>query len=188
MLATGHYSRGPEELIASLAARGDRDAFAELVRRRQSWIRNLMRRCCGDDTLADDLAQQVFMQAWRRIRQVRDPVRFGSWLKQIAVNEWLQNLRRHDPLRYADDEDKITGCSVDNADIEFDLDKALATLPGQVSLCIVLSYYERMSHAEIAALTRLQPGTVKSHIRRGSERLKQVLAGYESTKQEGGAV
>jgi len=180
----GHYSEGPEALIASLAARGDRDAFAELIRRRQSWIRNLMRRCCGDDTLADDLAQQVFMQAWRRIRQVRDASRFGPWLKQIAVNEWLQYLRKHDPLRYADKEDKITRFSNSNADIEFDLDKALATLPGPVGLCIVLSYYERMSHAEIAAITRLQLGTVKSHIRRGSERLQRALSAYESVKQE----
>lgn len=187
MPSSGHYSKGPEALIASLAARGDRDAFAELVRRRQSWIRNLMRRCSGDAVLADDLGQQVFMQAWRRIRQLRDPGNFGPWLKQIAVNEWLQHLRKHDPLRNADDEDKITGFTVDRADIGFDLDTALATLPGPVSLCIVLSYYERMSHAEIAALTRMQLGTVKSHIRRGSERLKKLLAAYESAKQEGGA-
>lgn len=188
MPPTGHYSKGPEALIASLAARGDREAFAELVRRRQSWLRNLMRRCSGDATLADDLGQQVFMQAWRRIRQLRDPGNFGPWLKQIAVNEWLQYLRRHDPLRDADDEGKIKGFIVDNTDIEFDLDKALATLPGHVGLCIVLSYYERMSHAEIAAITKLQLGTVKSHIRRGSERLKQVLAAYESARQEGGTL
>ena len=43
--APGHYAEGPEALVVSLASKGDRDAFAELVRRRQSWIRNLMRRC-----------------------------------------------------------------------------------------------------------------------------------------------
>lgn len=86
--APGHYAEGPEALAVSLASKGDRVAFSELVRRRQSWIRNLMRRCCGDANLADDLSQQAFMQAWRKIRQLKDVDKFGSWLKQMAINEW----------------------------------------------------------------------------------------------------
>ena len=83
------------KLVAPLANEMG-DAYTELVRRRQSWVRNLMRRCCGDETLADDLAQQVFLQVWRRIRQLREPTKFGSWLKRIAVNEWIQHQRRND--------------------------------------------------------------------------------------------
>jgi RNA polymerase sigma-70 factor (ECF subfamily) len=67
----GYYAKGPEALIVSLAARGDRDAFTDLVRRRQPWLRNLMRRCSGDSTLADDLAQRVFLKAWRNIRRLK---------------------------------------------------------------------------------------------------------------------
>ena len=48
-------------LLVGLARNGNRDAFTEIVRRRQTWIRNLMRRCCRNETLADDLSQQVFM-------------------------------------------------------------------------------------------------------------------------------
>jgi DNA-directed RNA polymerase specialized sigma24 family protein len=97
----GHYAAGPEALVVSLASKGDRDAFAELVRRRQSWIRNLMRRCCGEENLADDLSQQVLLQAWRKIRQLKEADKFGSWLKQLAINEWLQYRRKHDVLRGA---------------------------------------------------------------------------------------
>ena len=61
------YAQAPESLVVGLARTGDRDAFAELVRRRQAWIRNLMRRLSGDAALADDLAQQTFLQAWRGI-------------------------------------------------------------------------------------------------------------------------
>ena len=82
----GYYTEGPEALVVSLAVRGDREAFAELVRRRQPWIRNLMRRFAGEPTLADDLSQKVFLKAWSRIRQVKNPERFGPWLKRIAVN------------------------------------------------------------------------------------------------------
>ena len=175
----GHYAEGPEALIVSLAKNGDRLAFEELVRRRQSWVRNLMRRCCHDGSLADDLSQQVFMQAWRKIRQVKDASRFGPWLKRLAINEWLQHRRKPDALRDADGEELITASNEPRTSVAMDLDKALATLSKEVSLCIVLSYYERMTHTEISEATNLQLGTVKSHIRRGSEKLRQLLAAYD---------
>ena len=59
-----------------------------------------------------------------------------------------------------------------------DLDRALAALPEPVRLCIVLSYHERMTHPEIAELTQLPPGTIKSHIRRGTHRLQELLSAY----------
>ena len=126
----GHYAEGPEALVVSLASKGDRDAFAELVRRRQSWIRNLLRRCCGDPGLADDLAQQVFLQAWRKIRQLREAHKFGSWLKQMAINEWLQHVRKNDALRDAASDADVTLLQHDNTSIAMDLDQALALVPG----------------------------------------------------------
>ena len=176
--APGHYAEGPEALVVSLAAKGDRDAFAELVRRRQSWIRNLMRRFGADANLADDLSQQVFLQAWRKIRQLKDAARFGSWLKQLAINECLQYYRKNDALRGAESEDDITMSQLDKTSIVLDLDRALAMLSGPVSLCIVLSYHERMSHSEIAQVTGMPLGTVKSHIQRGRERLRELLSAY----------
>ena len=176
----GHYAEGPEALVVSLAANGDRVAFEELVRRRQSWIRNLMRRCCHDGNLADDLSQQVFMQAWRKIRQLKEPDRFGPWLKRLAINEWLQSRRKGDALRDANAEEQITTASNDKTSVAMDLDRALATLSKEVSTCIVLSYYERMTHEEIAAVTGIKLGTVKSHIRRGSEKLRQMLSAYDA--------
>ena len=177
----GHYAEGPEALVVSLASKGDRDAFAELVRRRQSWIRNLMRRCCGDMTLADDLSQQVFLQAWRKIRQLREVDKFGSWLKQLAINEWLQYRRKNDALRGAESDEDSAMAHHDQTSVAMDLDRAMAILPGPVSLCIVLSYYERMSHSEIAQLTDMRLGTVKSHVRRGSERLRELLSAYDES-------
>jgi RNA polymerase sigma factor (sigma-70 family) len=177
-----HYADGPEALVVSLAAKGDREAFAELVRRRQSWIRNLMRRCCNDPVLAEDLAQQIFLQAWRKLRQLQDASKFGPWLKRLAINLWLQHQRKLDVLVNTDSEEHVELTSSDKTSVAIDLDRALHTLTGDVRACIVLSYHERLSHAEIAELTGMQLGTVKSHIRRGSERLRHILAAYgEST-------
>ena len=176
-----YYSRSPEALLVGLARNGDRNAFAELVQQRQNWIRNLMRRCCGDMNLADDLAQQVFMQAWRTIPQLQRSDRFGGWLKRLAINVWLQHQRRGDPLKHADEYDESAPPHKDATSVAMDLDRALATLADEVRLCIVLSYHERMTHGEIAELTGLPLGTIKSHIRRGTQRLQKLLSAYRDT-------
>ena len=162
-----------------LAQSGDRDAFAELLQRRQAWIRSLMRRCCGDAALAEDLAQQVFIQAWRALRQLQKPGRFGAWLKRLAINTWLQHIRRNDPLRDADVHLETHAAAADTTPIAMDLDTALATLRTDVRICIVLAYHEQMTHAEIADYIDLPVGTVKSHIRRGTKKLRQTLSAYD---------
>jgi RNA polymerase sigma-70 factor (ECF subfamily) len=173
-----YYSRSPEALLVGLARSGDRGAFAELVNRRQVWIRNLMRRFCGDATLADDLAQQVFLQAWRKIPALQQPSRFAAWLKRTAINVWLQHVRRNDPLRHAEEQDGTKSARSDTTSVAMDLDMALSTLADDVRLCIVLSYHEGMTHGEIEQHTGMPLGTVKSHIRRGTQRLQEQLAAY----------
>lgn len=174
----GYYAKGPEPLIVSLAARGDRDAFTELVRRWQPWLRNLMRRCSGNPVLADDLAQRVFLKAWRNIRRLKQPERFGAWLKKTAINEWIDHQRKHGRFREDEFDDGLLAAPPVTAAEAIDLDTALATLPDAVRLCIVLSYHERLSHREIAELTGLPAGTIKSHIRRGSSKLREILSAY----------
>jgi DNA-directed RNA polymerase specialized sigma24 family protein len=66
--AQDYYPEYPEAFLVSLARTGDRQAFEALVRRRQWTVRNLMRRFCGDPSMADDLAQQVVAKVWLNIR------------------------------------------------------------------------------------------------------------------------
>lgn len=165
-------------MLVGLARSGDRSAYAELVRRRQAWLRNLMLRFSGDRTLADDLAQTAFLQGWQNIRHLQSRGRFGAWLKRIAINVWLQYLRKKDPLRHADENVDSSATQDDVTGIGMDLDRALATLTGDVRLCIVLSYHEGMNHREIAENTGMPLGTVKSHIRRGTKRLRESLSAY----------
>ena len=165
-------------MLVGLARTGNRDAFAELVARRQTWIRNLMRRCCGTAEVADDLAQQVFLQAWRTIGQLRDAERFAAWLKRLAINTWLQHKRRNDPLEDACEHTGAERIHEDTPGVAMDLDSALAALPDDVRLCVVLSYHERMTHSEIENFTGMPLGTVKSHIRRGTQTLRERLSAY----------
>lgn len=176
-----NYADAPEALVVGAARTGDRDAFADLVRRRQSWIRNVMRRCCGDAALADDLSQQVFLQAWRGIAYLREPQKFGTWLKRLAVNTWLQHLRANDALRNADSIDEDEPAPRLSPETVLDLDRALALLAAPVRLCVVLSYHEGMTHPEIADVTGLPLGTVKSHVRRGTQQIRHILSAYRET-------
>ncbi len=170
-----------EALVVGLAKTGDRAAFDELVRRRQSWIRNLMRRCCRDQVLADDLAQQAFLQAWKKISSLQHADRFGPWLKKVAINTWLQHARSNPTEEIPDGEIPEQAVS-DSGSLGLDLDRALGLLSDTVRTCIVLSYSEGLSHGEIAGYLDIPVGTVKSHIRRGAERLRSLLADYSETE------
>ena len=83
------------ELIARALAGDDRHAFAELVRRHQSAVRACLRRLtAGNHALADDLAQETFVLAWRNLRTFRQEARFSTWLYRIATNCWLADARK----------------------------------------------------------------------------------------------
>ena len=88
-----YYPQCPEALVVSLAQNGDRHAFEELVKRRQSMVRNLMRRLSGDNTLADDLAQQTFLQAWSRLKSLKKN-RCIRWLAQAGCRFDLATTRQ----------------------------------------------------------------------------------------------
>jgi RNA polymerase sigma-70 factor (ECF subfamily) len=107
--------------------------------------------------------------------------------ERLAVSVWLQHQRRQDALRGADEFDEQTpsGRTQPAANgLALDLDAALARLAGPVRTCLVLSYAEGLSHGEIAELTDLPAGTVKSHIRRGAQRLQQLLSAYAEKPEE----
>ena len=179
-----------EAVVVAAAMRGDDAAFSELMRRRQSQIRNLLRRLCRNSALADDLAQTAFLQAWRTLRSLRAPGAFGGWLRKLAVNVWLQHLRGPGAHREVELEEAQVGVQQPAAGViepstaageQVDLDRALSLLAPDVRLCIVLSYAERMSHREICETTGFPLGTVKSHIARGAARLRESLSAYRVT-------
>jgi RNA polymerase sigma-70 factor, ECF subfamily len=175
-----------EAAVVALAMGGDRGAFSELVWRRQAWLRNFLRRLCRDPALADDLAQQVLLQAWRTLPTLKSVGAFGAWLRRLAINAWLAHRRSAaaaalDPLP---DELPEPAMFVPAAGERLDLDRALSHLARDERLCVVLAYSEGMSHGEISAATFLPLGTVKSHIRRGTQRLRGLLHAYQPLEEQ----
>ncbi len=173
-------SQVAEPLIVALAVRGDRVAFDELVRRRQQGVRRFLRQLCNNSTLADDLAQQVFLRAWRSLANLQSVDAFNGWLKKLLISVWFDELRRRrislqqvSSASIADD-----ASTRETPGLERDLENAMAALEPQQRICVLLAYSEGHSHAEISELLQVPLGTVKSHVARGSEKLRMLLVDY----------
>jgi len=170
--------QAPDSIVIALACAGDVSAFGEVLRRRQGRVRKFMYHLCRQSSLGDDLAQQVFITAWRSLSQLRTAAAFDGWLKRIMVTTWLEEVRRV-KIATTSGADVADSRARDDATAEqLDLDSALAALEPRTRLCVVLAYNEGVSHPEIAALTGWPLGTVKSLIARGAARLREILADY----------
>lgn len=177
-LAVADLKKAADTLVIALACAGDDSAFAEVLRRRQARVRKFMYHLCRQTALGDDLAQQVFLTAWRSLGRLRSTAAFDGWLKRIMVNVWLQEVRRGKLSTISDVDLADLAVRHDSTAARMDLDAALSTLPPDMRLCVVLAYNEGLSHPEIVALTSLPLGTVKSHIARGASRLRETLSDY----------
>jgi RNA polymerase sigma-70 factor (ECF subfamily) len=171
-------------LIARVLGGDDRQAFATLVRRHQSTVRNLLRRLtAGQHALADDLAQETFLQAYRKLGQFRADAQFATWLHRIATNAWLQHLRARRIELSLDELPPAAADAVDdgatNADLQLDMARAFASLSPAERAALVQCYHLDMSHEEAAAALRCPLGTLKSHIARGKQKLKARLQAWE---------
>src|SRR5580765_5663432 len=83
------------QLIARVVVHDDRHAFSELVRRHQSSVRATLRRLtAGNHALADDLAQETFLLAYRKLATFRQEAQFSTWLYRIATNAFLTDARK----------------------------------------------------------------------------------------------
>jgi RNA polymerase sigma factor (sigma-70 family) len=159
--------------LLALAVQGDSVAYGALVRAHQSRLRGFLRRLTrGDDALADDLAQESFVEAWRKIRQFRGEGTFASWLARIAFRRYLMWARQR-KLEPLDDTD--VAVSVPSPDTRLDLEKAMARLSAAERAALTLCYAQGYTHEETAEILDLPLGTVKSHVARGREKLKALL-------------
>jgi len=170
------------ELIARALVSDDRDAFGDLVRRHQSAVRHFLRHLTqGDAALADDLAQDMFVQAWRGLTRFRGDASFSTWLLGIAHNHWRNARRRqrdHAPLTDREAAAQPVTGDAHASDLRHDLGAALRQLSDDEQLVLHFGYEQGLSHGEIAALLDWPLGTVKTHLARGKTKLRQLLTAW----------
>lgn len=168
------------DLIARVLAFNDQNAFGELVRRHQSPVRGFLTKMTNGDThRADDLAQETFVKAWKRISSFRAESKFSTWLLGIAYNEWRMNMRKRTEVSVEDIETELpeesTDATASSSNLRMDLDAAMMTLTTAERAAIVLCCQNEMSHEEAARALDRPVGTVKTNILRGKEKLRRRL-------------
>ena len=176
--------------------RPDRAAFTELLRRHQSHVDRLLYHLAPDWQDRSDLAQEVWIRVYRHVKRLEEPTKFKSWLSRIVTNLFYDELRKRKrgkqplsldaPIQMADGEIdwEITSDAPEPHDYlatqEFyeHLQEALANLPETFRTTIVLREIEGMAYEEIAEITGVSLGTVKSRIARARIKLQSVLTEY----------
>ncbi len=184
------------------ARSGDRDAFRELVERHEAAVVRLAWRWLRDPDAAHDVAQEVFIKAYRALDRFEGRSRFSTWLYRLTVNQchdWRRRENARPPLRGPDAGpdavDVLTAPPADGdparaaerSDLRRGIRLALAALPEDLRNTLVLREVEDRSYAEIAEILGIPKGTVMSRLHNGRKRLRTELERLGWTAPHGDA-
>jgi len=175
-----------DERLWQLSQRGDAVAFGQIVERYQSLICALAYSACGNLATSEDLAQETFLAAWRRLGELREPNKLRNWLcgivRNLAANANRRDFRRGGaptPLEAVGEKAAPTadpGAEAVTHEEEILIWRALVTMPEQYREPLVLFYREQQSIAEVAAGLDLSEDAVKQRLSRGRALLREELA------------
>jgi RNA polymerase sigma-70 factor, ECF subfamily len=182
--------KGPEDsFLIARARQGDLRAFEEIVRLYERRVYGVALRIVRAHDVADDVAQEAFVRAWRSLDRFEIGRPFGPWVCRIAANLAVNHVRspraREEglPEGHAETRSAEPGPlgAVLDAEARRVLDDAVAGLPAEQRAVFVLRAVEEMSYAEIADALGISPGTVMSRLFRARERLARALGPYLGT-------
>lgn len=185
----------PDSELVERFKSGDRRAFDELVRRYQHRVFTLAMRWMGDEQVASEVAQDVFIALFRSLKNFRGDAQLSTWIYRVVVNhcknrrqyrrrrhmnkhEALEGERRGDddgPKRQFAADGPMPDASVHQSDAERLIREALDQLDEDQRAIIVLRDIEDLSYEEISELLELPRGTVKSRLHRARAQLARVL-------------
>jgi RNA polymerase sigma-70 factor (ECF subfamily) len=188
--------RGHERALIARARAGDESAFTQLVTEHSTRVYGALRRFGLSPQESDEVAQEVFLRAWRGLARFQERSQFSTWLYRIAFNEAQRRLARRAPATassLAGDEDLIaalpaatgTGPQARILGREFEqvLGRALEELPADLRAAVVLRDLEGLSTEEAAAVAGVRQAAFKSRLHRGRMQLRALLEPYLRLEQ-----
>lgn len=182
MMPAEHIQQESDEVLVSAIALGDRAAFADFYDRHSSRIYGLLRTLLRDSRSADEVLQDVFMQVWNRASAF-DAARAApvTWLTVIARSRARDHLRRARRNTERPGELPEPQCaetpaiSLEMADMAERAQLFLKNLPAEQQIAIRRTFFDGLSNSEIADLECLPLGTVKTRIRQGMMKLRELM-------------
>ena len=170
-------------LVTQVAVFRNKKAFDQLVRKYQSPVRRFfLNQTLGDEQLSDDLAQETFIKAYVNITKFRGISSFSTWLMRIAYNVFYDEMRSRHQTEDVDTSVAVARQTVSASDtLKMDIYAALALLKPDERTCITLQLIDGYPIDQISKVTGIAENTVKSHLRRGKEKMANYLKqnGYE---------
>jgi len=171
-------------LVTQVAVFHNKRAFDQLVRKYQSPVRRFfLNQTLGNTQLSDDLAQETFIKAYLNITKFRGLSSFSTWLMRIAYNVFYDDVRARKQTEDVDTSISALRQSASSGDsnLKMDIYAALALLKPDERICITLQLIDGYPIDQISKITGIPDNTVKSHLRRGKERMTIYLKqnGYD---------
>ena len=181
VVLTPEPDRGLEARLVARALGGDAAAFEALYRRHVGLVHAVCRRMTRDATRAEEMTQEVFIRAWRKLGSFRGEAAFATWLTRMAVNVVLSERRRlgrHEGReeQTEDLEAVAPAAGGGHPGERMDLERAVAALPTGARTVLVLHDVHGFQHAEIAAMLGVAVGTCKAQLHRARKLVREALS------------
>jgi RNA polymerase sigma-70 factor, ECF subfamily len=160
---------------------GDVSAFEGIVRRWQGPLINMAFRFCRDRRQAEEMAQDAFLQIYRKLDRFRGEAAFSTWIFALSLNLYRSAMRRKSlPLESIEVDAKPAGdphplFRMEQNESEEQVRRAVAALPPRYRDAVIIFYFREMDLAETAAILDVPEGTVKAWLHRGRELLRRKL-------------
>lgn len=178
-----------ERQLIARAQQGDSAAFEALVNTHAQYVYNLALRVVRNPAEAEDLAQEAFLRAWKSLPTFRQEAQFSTWLYRIVTNlcfnrlprlkKELQALPLEEGAVDLPDHRQNVETGLLSREMKTHLHRAIDNLPEGYRLLITLRHLQNMSYTDIAQVTGMPLGTVKTGIFRARNLLREVIQTYE---------
>ncbi len=174
-------------LLVAASKNGDQDAFAQLVQRYQRRVFNLVYRMLRQYEEATEITQETFLAAWQGLPAFRGDARFPTWLYRIAYNCSLKQLelrKRDRALQVALEAEQVledannenrANAEIDARDRQALIQEHLSHLPAKYRIVLILRHLQDMTYEEMAEILTMPIGTIKTHLFRARNLLKERL-------------
>jgi len=186
-----------DQRLVTASKRGDQDAFAQLVQRYQRRIFNLVYRMLQHYEEASEITQETFLAAWQGLPSFRGEARFATWLYRIAYNcalKQLETRKRDWALQAAlqaeqelESKDNFDSASaqIDEHERQAFVQEHLSHLPAKYRIVLILRHLQDMTYEEMAEILTMPVGTIKTHLFRARNLLKERLQGLDRDSSTG---
>ena len=169
------------QLVDMLArsALGDQLAFAEIVRQHQGMVFSLACHFLRDRWLAEELAQEVFLNLHQNLSAIKSPAHLTFWLRKVTCHRSIDAVRRQKvrpQVALADVPEPVAAADESDFMLSETLRRVVETLPEKARMVIILRYQEDLEPAEISRVLDMPVNTVKSHLRRSLSMLRDKLS------------